>query len=687
MKTSAEAPILDMMEFAGSIIVRLDAGGAITFMNRFARDFFGYGNEEVIGRSAVGILIDGPYEEVQGRFKRMLERMAKEPEQIVRLERECVTKDGRRVCIAWNNKPILSADGCVSEVLCLGDDISELRRMQEEFKTERDFTSTVFDTAGAMMVVVDTKGNIVRFNRTCMQVTGYKMEEVIGKSIWDFFVLKEEEEQVRRIFTGSVKTDTYSEGEYHWLTKNGGKRLISWYNTVLGNAKGELEFVVSTGIDITRQRRIENELTRYRHHLEELVKTRTEELQRTIEQLQNENTERKKMEAAARESEGRYRFLYEESPSLSLILSTDGIILDVNSSVTRSLGYSREDLVGKAAMDFIVPEYKEGVGYALGARLKSEKVSDEVDTPILAKDGSVRHINFAPGSARVFHEGSFYGILITGIDMTSRRRAEALTRQQQQNLIQADKMATLGILVSGVAHEINNPNNFILLNTSNLRDIWKDLSAHIDKYHEGRGEFTIAGLPYSEIKKEMGPLLEGITEGTERIRRIVQSLKDFARKDPGDLNEVIDVNRVVDAATVIMGNLLKKSTDNLTIAAVKSVPMITGNFQQIEQVVMNLLTNACQALTSKSQGITISTSFNSETRKVTIKVEDEGKGIASEHMKHIFDPFFTTKRDSGGTGLGLAISYNIVKDHRGELIIESKEGEGTTAMMVFPAAM
>ena len=267
-------------------------------------------------------------------------------------------------------------------------------------------------------------------------------------------------------------------------------------------------------------------------------------------------------------------------------------------------------------------------------------------------------------------------------EILERERAEELAREQQKKLFQSEKMASIGILVSGVAHEINNPNNFILLNSDNLSDVWSDLIPFLDKYAEDQGDFMIAGLMYSEIRDEVSMMINGVKEGSQRIKKIVQTLKDFARKDPGNLDQIIDIPDLIDDSVTILTSLIKKSTDRFSTTLSENLPKIKGNIQQIEQVIINLISNACHALENRNQEITISAAF--ENNSVLIIVQDEGKGISSENMKYIMDPFFTTKRDSDGTGLGLSISYNIIKEHGGELIIKSEVGQGTTATIQLP---
>jgi PAS domain S-box-containing protein len=397
-------------------------------------------------------------------------------------------------------------------------------------------------------------------------------------------------------------------------------------------------------------------------------------------------TERKRGEMALSESERRYRFLFDCSPAGSVIIGPDGILADINKSFEQSLGFTRDEIIGRPAVDFVAAYDRDRVLGVLRKRFGGEKVSEEIDTPVLAKDGSVHFINFAGGQARLYDGEKFIGVLITGVDVTQRRKAEELARQQQQKLIQADKMATLGVLVSGVAHEINNPNNFIILNSDNLNDIWKDLRPILQKYREQHGDFMLAGLHFDEIREEVQPLISGISKGANRIRNIVQNLKDFARHEPGDMNQMVQINAVVDAATLILGSLIKKSTDRFSFIRGEGIPPVKGAFQKIEQVVINLISNACQVLTAKNQAVSVATSYARERGSVIVTVKDEGAGISPENLKHIMTPFFTTKRDSGGTGLGLAISYTIIKDHGGDVSFESEPGKGTIATVSLPAA-
>ena len=146
----------------------------------------------------------------------------------------------------------------------------------------------------------------------------------------------------------------------------------------------------------------------------------------------------------------------------------------------------------------------------------------------------------------------------------------------------------------------------------------------------------------------------------------------------------VDLNLLMKIAVTIAHNFIVRSTRNFSVVYAKNIPLIKGNFQQLEQVVVNLLQNSCQALPNKEKGIFITTSYNADKQSVEIRIRDEGIGIPPEKLSQIKDPFFTTKRNSGGTGLGLSISSTIVKDHLGTLSFSSELGKGTTALINLP---
>jgi polar amino acid transport system substrate-binding protein len=271
-------------------------------------------------------------------------------------------------------------------------------------------------------------------------------------------------------------------------------------------------------------------------------------------------------------------------------------------------------------------------------------------------------------------------------EIEERERAVEKLQMQQQQLIQADKMASLGVLVSGVAHEINNPNALILLNMPMLAETFRDAEPIFDYYYHHKGDFTIGGLSYEELKTEIPYVLQEMHEGSRRIKRIVDDLKDFARLQDESLSDRVDLNTIVEAAVRLVNKTVTKSTNRFDVHYATALPAIVGNAQRIEQVVVNLILNACQALPSIDKGIFLWTATDESRSWVILTIRDEGCGIPQEHLSRLTDPFFTTKRDSGGTGLGLSVSAGIIKEHGGRIEFRSEIGVGTTVTVFFPAA-
>lgn len=251
------------------------------------------------------------------------------------------------------------------------------------------------------------------------------------------------------------------------------------------------------------------------------------------------------------------------------------------------------------------------------------------------------------------------------------------------SLRQADKMASLGILVSGMAHEINNPIGFISLNSGLLKDAWQDILPALEEYNDSYGDLEIAGMDFDYAKVSIPKLLSGISHGAERVSGIVHNLKDYSIQHPRDMGGTVDIALALDRAMVLMENVIKKSTKHFRIIKGDIIPKFKGDTRSIEQVLINLIQNACQALQNPDLAITVCLGMHNGQTFFSIK--DEGVGIAPQVMKHVTDPFFTTKRDQGGTGLGLSISAGIIEEHRGSLEIKSAPGQGTLVKMSFPS--
>ena len=367
-------------------------------------------------------------------------------------------------------------------------------------------------------------------------------------------------------------------------------------------------------------------------------------------------------------SEKMHRVILSSISDAVFITNNEGNFFFISPGVKQIFGFSLEEIW-----------WMDNIEKLLGKRFFSIKELDEkqeirnIELKILDKSDNERCLNITV--KRVEIGGGT--VLITCHDVT-----EDKIRSKQ--LEQAGKMVTLGILVSGMGHEINNPNQYIGLNAPLLARVWKDAAQILEEAYRARGEFRLAGIHYSRIREKIPLLFDGIIQGSQRIKSIVSDLKNYSRQDASGLENVIYINSAVKHSLTLVNNQIKKSTRNFTVSYSKATPQIKGNFQQVEQVIINLVQNACEALTNSEQALHIETGTD-PAGFVILRIKDQGEGIKKEHLDHITDPFFTTKRNCGGTGLGLSISQKIIKEHGGHLVFTSTPGRGTIVTAMFPA--
>ena len=362
--------------------------------------------------------------------------------------------------------------------------------------------------------------------------------------------------------------------------------------------------------------------------------------------------------------------LFQHNPSATVVVDHDGLVIKSN--------------LARRAMEESLPE--------LGAPLfDTEGSPTEQDLAIALKACIQR------GVIRDFEEiqlgNQWYqltmaplprGAIVLSNNITKRKEAEAAAEEHQKQLIHADKMVALGTLVSGVAHEVSNPNNAMILSSAALKRMVDDLFASLDVMVKDTDELDVGARSYEEMREELPEMINVVNRSAERIKTIVGDLKTYARRGSEALTETVDCNEVLDASVSLLSAIIRKSTNRFSLRKDEELPTIHGNAQQIEQVVINLITNACQALPGTDAAIRASTRVESHTGTVLIEVEDEGPGIPAELLDRVTEPFFTTKQDDGGTGLGLSISRTIIENHGGELRFASKPGKGTLATIRLP---
>ena len=261
----------------------------------------------------------------------------------------------------------------------------------------------------------------------------------------------------------------------------------------------------------------------------------------------------------------------------------------------------------------------------------------------------------------------------------------------QEQLVQSEKLASIGQLAAGVAHEINNPVGYIFSNIGTLEKylvgVFRMLAAYEE--HESHLEPTPLGgqlaalraeVELDYLKEDIPTLMRETREGIERVRKIVQDLKDFSHVDARRQWEWADLHKGIDSTLNIVNNEIKYKADVVKQYGV--LPEVLCLPSELNQVFMNLLVNAAHAISKERGRLVVRT--GTQAGEVWVEVEDDGCGIPADNLKRIFDPFFTTKPVGKGTGLGLSLSYGIVKKHGGRIDVDSEVGRGTCFRVTVP---
>jgi PAS domain S-box-containing protein len=491
---------------------------------------------------------------------------------------------------------------------------------------------------------VDLAGNMTFFNESMCRIVGYPRDELMGMNNRRY-MSQDTAEKVYQTFNEVYRTGKPKKAfEWELIRKDGTKRFVEVSVSLRVDAKGIPKGFYGIARDIT---------------------------------------ERKQAEQALQDSEEKYRSILRSIEEGYYEVDLAGNFTFFNDFLVKSLGYTREELVGLNNRQYMNPETANLVFETFNEVYRTGNPKRDFQWDLINKDGTRRFVEVSVSLMRneKGEPKGFYGL---ARDVTERKQAEEQLRHHEQQMMQASKMVALGTLVSSVAHEINNPNNFIMLNAPLLLEAWESSKPILEDYYEKNGDFIIGGMKYTEMRDSIPVLFSGILDGSRRIKEIVEDLRDFVRRDASDMMQSVDLNAVIKSAITLLSNMIMKSTQKFSVEYASDLPRLKGNFQRFEQVMINLIQNACQALPDTQRGISVSTSYDEKKRSILISIQDEGMGIPPKSLPHIMEPFFTTKRDSGGLGLGLSISSRIVKEHGGTLTFTSEPGKGTTAEIILP---
>ncbi|MEG3897602.1 MULTISPECIES: PAS domain S-box protein [unclassified Microcoleus] len=579
-----------------------------------------------------------------------------------------------RYLIGWG-QVLQNQQGEVVKLFGAAIDITDRKQAELALQVSQESLSTVINNAPVVLFGIDCNGIFTLSEGKGLQALGIKPGEVVGLSVYELYKDSPQIiESINLVLAGEPRT---------WPAELNGHVLESRATPIL-DEKGEVAGLIAVSIDIT---------------------------------------ERARVEEALRQSEAKLRLILENMPVMLSAVDADRNIIVWNRECERVLGYSAAELVGNLqAIQLLMPDinYRQKIFrkvVELGHNFR------DLEVEIQAADGSVKTIAWSNVSADFSVPGwDFWGI---GVDVTERtaaelalRESEAQLREQaaqlekayhalthtQAQLVQSEKMSSLGQLVAGVAHEINNPVSFIFGNISYAKDYTNDLLRLLELYRAAYPEPTaeiqaeLEEIELEFIREDLPNLLDSMAVGADRIQEIVKSLRTFSRLDEADF-KAVNLHEGIDSTLMIIAHLLKPEGDKLAISIIKeygNLPQVECYSGQLNQVFMNLLINAIDAVkeserNSKSAGgsspiptIKIRTEVM-EGERVKIAIADSGTGIPESMQQRLFDPFFTTKPVGKGTGLGLAISYEIVvKKHQGKLLCNSELGIGTEFAIEIP---
>jgi two-component system cell cycle sensor histidine kinase/response regulator CckA len=373
------------------------------------------------------------------------------------------------------------------------------------------------------------------------------------------------------------------------------------------------------------------------------------------------------------------RTLLDNVPA-GIIIRQKQTVVYVNPAFAESLGYGHpSELIGRSVLELLPPEEREKAVARYGRAERDQSPTEPSELLFQQKDGQTVTLEGRSVPLSSFEGAPAFARVIR--DISGEKRWEA-------QLVLADRMASVGTLAAGVAHEINNPLAYVAVNmgfaATELSELYAEL-ARLERFVEdGSPAIAIVQRLHDRLRA-IGEALSESREGADRIRLIVRDLKTFSRADE-DGTGPADVHSVIESAANLAANEIRLRAR--LVRSYGDVPLVCGNEARLAQVVLNLLVNAAQAIPEgkpAAHHIRVATSTDTEGR-VVIEVSDTGTGIAPEIRGRIFDPFFTTKPVGVGTGLGLSICHGIVTSMGGHIDVESESGAGATFKVVLPAA-
>ena len=275
----------------------------------------------------------------------------------------------------------------------------------------------------------------------------------------------------------------------------------------------------------------------------------------------------------------------------------------------------------------------------------------------------------------------------TGQLKSRQRLAEEALKNSQQQLQQAQKMEALGTLVAGVAHEINNPINLTMYNLPLIQKIWADFLPVLIDQKKIFPDQKFGGFTYEFLEDNLPQLVADMDLAANRVAKIVSDLKNFSKQSNVAEKSALQMNTAVKNALRLAQTTLRKSGVQIELELGEDLPLMQGNLQSIEQIILNIIINAIQAIDHENGVIRIRSGFQKKDGRILIAISDNGRGITAAVADKLFLPFVTDKQEEGGTGLGLSVTYGLVQAHGGDISFETRQGKGTTFTISMPTLL
>jgi signal transduction histidine kinase len=418
----------------------------------------------------------------------------------------------------------------------------------------------------------------------------------------------------------------------------------------------------------------ETELKKAHQELEERVLRRTAELSLTNEKLTAEIAERNRVEEQLQLSKSMLQGVFDGIPDSLILIDRHMGLKMINKSAAAYYNVDKlQDVLGKRCYRVVGDS-----AFCKGCRIPKAVTSGSkisFERKGFMNPERIEQVTLYPLEGNGDSSGD---AIIRVIDITE-------TRLFERQLIQSEKMASLGIMVASVAHEINNPNNFVSFNIPILKDYIEELVPIIDKFATDCPELEFCHMPYREFREDIFRLMDNIMNGAARITSFVANLREFSQSDADRLKKYVDLKSVVEKVIAICGKKLKRSIKSIEMNISRDLPQIYTAPHAMEQVLINLLMNAAQAADKEDSRVILNISIGNAPREhLIVEIIDNGCGIDEKSKDRLFDPFYTTRLPSGGTGLGLYVCHNLIKGLGGRIEVESEPGAGSKFTVILP---